>query len=147
MTDNERITLNPSILGQAEKAHNALLFRILAGTGVDEVQWISLQLALGSGGVANHAELVARVSSAAKFAPVTVEAAVAALVGAGLFEQNGPGHLAVTEDGREFVDHVRGATAPVVARAYSGVPAEDLAIAGRVLTEITARFDAELAAF
>jgi hypothetical protein len=37
-------------------------------------------------------------------------------------------------------------TAPITARIYAGISTEDLAAAGRVLTLITERADAELAA-
>jgi hypothetical protein len=41
---------------------------------------------------------------------------------------------------------VRGKTGPIVARAYSCVPVEDLEVAARVLAEITAGLNRELAA-
>jgi hypothetical protein len=143
---SEPVILNPSIVGQAEKAHNALLFRVLDGTGVDEVQWIALQLVLRSGGAADRADLVAQVSAAAKFAPATVEAALAALLAAGRLETTDPGRVTITDSGSEFVTFVRDETGPIVDRVYSAVSADDLATAGRVLAELTARFDAELAA-
>lgn len=43
--------LNPSIVGQAEKAHGAVLTKVLAGTTLDEQQWITLQFADGAGDV------------------------------------------------------------------------------------------------
>ncbi|MDQ0597146.1 hypothetical protein QF037_001491 [Streptomyces canus] len=36
-------------------------------------------------------------------------------------------------------------TAPITARIYDGIPTEDLAVAGRVLTLIADRADVELA--
>jgi hypothetical protein len=41
--------LNPAIVGQAEKAHGAVLKRLLADTTLDEQQWITLQFAAGAG--------------------------------------------------------------------------------------------------
>ncbi len=74
-------TLNPSIVGQAEKAHGAILNRALAGTTLDEKQWITLNLAFAVRAAIARAQLVARVASATKFDPTAVEAAIAALTG------------------------------------------------------------------
>jgi hypothetical protein len=140
-------TLNPSVVGQAEKAHSAILSRALAGTTVDEKQWITLNLAVAAGGTVGRSELVTRVAGAAKFDSRLVEIAVEALIGAGLVKarpEDGE-QVDVTEGGRALVEEVRASTNRVVARAYGDIPAEDLATAARVLTVITARLTAELA--
>jgi DNA-binding MarR family transcriptional regulator len=141
-------TLNPSIVGQAEKAHSAILYRALAGTTVDEKQWITLNLAAAAGATVGRAQLVARVAAAAKFDTTVVEASVIALTSAALVQEL-PGEgdrLAVTEAGRALIEKVRSATGQVVARAYGDIPADDLATAARVLTVITAKLSEELAA-
>jgi DNA-binding MarR family transcriptional regulator len=141
-------TLNPSIVGQTEKAHNAILHRILAGTTLDEKQWITLQLALAAGATIDRVQLVTRVASTAKFDPTDVTAAIAALTGAGFVQavHGEGGQLSVTEAGRELVEKLRGDTRRAVSRAYGAIPAEDLATAARVLTTITAKLSEELAA-
>jgi DNA-binding MarR family transcriptional regulator len=141
-------TLNPSIIGQAEKAHKAILNRILVGTTLDEKQWITLQVALAAGATFDRVELVAGVASAAKFDPADVEAAIAALTGAGLVQAapGAAGQLTFTAAGRVLVENLRGETRDIIARAYGDIPAEDLATAARVLTAITAKISEELAA-
>ncbi|MFD5335727.1 hypothetical protein [Streptomyces hawaiiensis] len=52
----------------------------------------------------------------------------------------------ITDAGRERYATTSGETAPITARIYDGIPAEDLAVAGRVLRLITGRADAEPAA-
>ena len=141
-------TLNPSIIGQAEKAHKAILNRILVGTTLDEKQWITVQMALAAGATFERVQLVAGVASAAKFDPADVEAAIAALTGAGLV-QAAPGagsQLSFTAAGRVLVENLRGETRDIIARAYGDIPAEDLATTARVLTAITAKISEELAA-
>jgi hypothetical protein len=137
--------LSPQIVGQAEKAHNAFLFRALQGTGVDEPQWITLVLAQRSAGSLTHDEAVAAVAGGAFFNTETVEAAVHGLRDAGLLEFDGE-TMTITDDGRAFVQRVRSSTAPIVARAYAGVAREDLQTAARVLTAITEHLAAELSA-
>ena len=56
-----------------------------------------------------------------------------------------PGSGSRTPDGRLFTRSAA-ETAPISARIYAGIPAEDLAAAGRVLTLVTERANAELAA-
>jgi hypothetical protein len=54
---------NPSIVGQTEKTHNANLAKVLTGTRLDEQQWITLQLALGSGERIDRPALVDHLST------------------------------------------------------------------------------------
>ena len=81
-------TLNPSIIGRAEKAHAAFLKPLLAGTMLDEPQWITLQLAVGAGETIQESELVSRVAGAAQYDKRGVEAAIAALRKASLTRGN-----------------------------------------------------------
>jgi DNA-binding MarR family transcriptional regulator len=146
-TTGPAATLNPSVVGQAEKAHSAILYRALAGTTVDEKQWITLSLAVADGGAIGRTELVTRVAGAAKFDSSLVQMAVEALIRAGLVENRPEGgeQFTVTDAGRALVENVRATTNTVVARAYRDIPPDDLATAARVLTVITARLTDELA--
>jgi hypothetical protein len=137
--------LSPSIVGQAEKAHGAILRKVLAGTGLDEQQWITLQLAHAPGTSIRRIDLITRVSAAAKFDPPVIDRAINALIGSSLLEQ-GADQLAVTQPGRELVSALREQVGEFIGSAYGSVPPEDLATAARVLTTITARLSAELAA-
>lgn len=136
-------TLNPSIVGHAEKTHNAVLYRALAGTTLDEPKWITLVLAIAAGAPVDRAKQVAHVAQTARFAPGDVETAIERLLSAALLSEE-DGRLALTSKGLALVERVQSTTSPIVARAYSHIPDEDLATAGRVLTEITARLSAEL---
>jgi hypothetical protein len=138
--------LSPSIVGQAEKAHGAILRKVLAGTGLDEQQWITLQLAHAPGTSIRRTDLVTRVSAAAKFDPPVIDGAINALIGRSLVEQHPDDQLAVTRPGRELVSALRERVGELIGSAYGSVPPEDLATAARVLTTITARLSAELAA-
>ena len=54
--------------------------------------------------------------------------------------------MRITDAGRELFDRTSAETAPISARVYAGIPAEDLAAARRVLAHVTERANAELAA-
>lgn len=140
-------TLNPSIVGQAEKAHTAILKKVLAGTTLDERQWITLQLALGGGDSVGRDDLLERVSAAAKYEPADVATAITALTDASLLDElPGAGsRLAVTSEGRDLVSALRARVGQTIEGAYGLVPPDDLATAARVLTTITARLSEELA--
>jgi hypothetical protein len=138
--------LSPSIVGQAEKAHGAVLRKVLAGTGLDEQQWITLQLALGSGATIRRDDLIQRVSMAAKFDPADIGRAITALTRGALLDQPAGDQLAVTPRGRELVSSLRERIGGLIAGAYGSVAREDLATAARVLTTITARLSEDLSA-
>jgi hypothetical protein len=137
--------LSPSIVGQAEKAHGAVLRKVLAGTSLDEQQWITVQFADGAGASISRGDLIGRVTAAAKFDPQAVDRAVTALIAASLLERRAGDQLAVTPAGRELVSALRERIGELIAGAYGSVPPADLATAARVLVTITARLSAELA--
>jgi hypothetical protein len=140
--DNGIATLNPQLLGQAEAAHRALLDRILAGTGNTYPQW---------GGAQRCDCLLDRgvVELQGARDPVGERPPVDRLSGGGrdrkLEEPGNPSQVQLTDAGKELHRHVRGEIDEVIAPLYSDIPAEDLATAGRVLSEITQRANAELA--
>jgi hypothetical protein len=76
--------LNPAIVGQAEKAHAAILHRLLAETTLDQQQWITLQFSAGADGALGRGVLIARVRGAAQYDHAVVQAAIAALISASL---------------------------------------------------------------
>ncbi|MEV6957611.1 hypothetical protein AB0M97_00055 [Streptomyces sp. NPDC051207] len=67
------------------------------------------------------------------------------LVGRGVLASEGSG-VRITSAGRELYDAVNGETGEMSARIYAGIPADDLAAAGRVLARVTERANAERAA-
>lgn len=146
MTTNTTLaTLNPAIIGQAEKHHIAVLTRALSGTTLDEKQWITLNQALAAGAPVERATYVARVAGMTQWAPFDVETALVALVEGGLVRELPGNQAEVTDTGAELVTRVRAAAGEIIGAAYGSVPAEDMAIAARVLTTITARMAEALA--
>lgn len=144
-------TFGAALIGQTEKALNAILDRQLAGTGLTEPQWVTLTLTVTGGGTADRAELIRRVAAAAKFSPSAVADHITELTAAGLLRDDGDGdggggdRVQVTDEGQARWTRIRTTLGPITQDLWGDLPAEDLAAAGRVLATVLARADAVLA--
>ncbi|RFS85848.1 MarR family transcriptional regulator [Actinomadura spongiicola] len=132
-------TFGTALIGQTEKALNAILERRLAGTGITEPQWVTLTLTVVNGGTADRAELVRRVSGATQFSRASVAERIAELTAAGLLREADDGRVQVTDEGQERWTQVRAALDPITRELWGDQPTEDLAIAGRVLSIVLDR--------
>jgi DNA-binding MarR family transcriptional regulator len=135
-----------ALIGQTEKALNAILDRQLVGTGVTEPQWVTLTLTVVGGGAIDRAELIRRVSGATQFSRASVAERIAELTAAGFLRDDRDGRVQVTDEGRTRWTQVRAAIGPITQGLWGDLPAEDLAAAGRVLSTVLDRANAELAA-
>lgn len=138
--------LNPQVLGLAENAHRAVLNRILAGTGLSYPRWAVLTVTAVAGDIVDRDQVVGRVTSALKAEVDEVLKSIDWLATSGLLETVPGRGLRLTESGRVGYSEIRRRIDEVMGRVYRGVPAEDLATAGRVLTLVTQRANAELTA-
>jgi hypothetical protein len=139
--------LTPQIIGQAEKTMNAILFRLLAGPGLTEAQWITLTLIAAGGESTGRGRLVSQVAHGLKASEAQAREHLASLVAAQLVQDPGDdaGPVHFTAAGTQVFGQIRGATAEITKRLWGDLPAADLATAGRVLSIITERANAELA--
>ncbi|MEV6277966.1 hypothetical protein [Nocardia sp. NPDC051832] len=138
-------TLSPAIIGQAEKHHTAVLSRALAGTTLDEKQWIVLNQTLAATEPVERTAHIARVTGLTQWNRADVETALQALLDSGLLQAIPGGAVEPTTAGRSLADQVRAESGAIVTAAYGAVASEDLATAARVLTTITAGMAQELA--
>jgi hypothetical protein len=132
-------------LGLAHYAARGVLEHVLARHGSTFQQQIVLSAVVTADVPQTPDELVARVQGFLKAAPAGIRATLGELLGRQLLDTDGT-HLRPTDAGRELLAAVGAETAPVSARIWGGIAAEDLAAAGRVLALVTERADAELAA-
>lgn len=139
-------TLNGQVIGQAHYATRAVLERELAPAGVSFQQSLALNAVAAEGGVAARADLVDRMTGALKVEEAPVRATLDELTAAGLLRElpAGGSGLALTDAGRALQRRLADTVAAITARLYAGIPAEDMAVAGRVLTLVKQRADAEL---
>jgi DNA-binding MarR family transcriptional regulator len=144
-------TFSTRVIGQAEKTLNAILGRLLAGTGLTEPQWVVLTLAATDGGATGGGatgrdRFTGMVAGALKISAADAQALVADMVTAERLQLTEAGSaVAVTGAGQQLHGQIRATIDGITERLWGDLPAEDLATAGRVLAIVTERASAELA--
>ncbi|KUJ70663.1 hypothetical protein ACZ90_01835 [Streptomyces albus subsp. albus] len=138
-------TANARTLGLAHYAARGVLEHVLAQHGTTFQQQIALRAAVTADSPQTPDELLAQVHGSLKADPAAIHATLDELLTKQLLVEDGP-HLRPTDAGRELLAAIGAETAPLTARVWGGIPAEDLAAAGRVLALVTERANAELAA-
>lgn len=138
---------NAQLLGQTEKAANAILDRLLAEPGLSEPQWVTLSITAMSGGNLDRGQLTDRVVDALKVNQTEAQARIAELAASRLLHVPDDHHATVrlTDAGEQQYAQIRAATTQITQRLWGDLPVEELAIVGRVLTTVLARANAELA--
>jgi hypothetical protein len=111
-----------SLIGQTEKALNAILDKQLAGTGMTEPQWVTLTVA--GGGSADRGQLIGRVVAALKVRDAEAESLIAELATAQLLpaSDGDASRVEVTDAGRQLHRRIR-APGQRGHRASAGRPA------------------------
>ncbi len=137
---NQEIPFGTRLIGQTEKTLNAILERLLAGSGVSEPQWVALATIRHS--PAPSTEVVA---ATLKITPSEAAArAVEPLTTAGLVDE-GAGGLTLTTDGRDFVDGIQRQVVDITDRLWGDIPQADRDTAAAVLSLVRERASDELA--
>jgi hypothetical protein len=138
-------TLTGQDIGMAARATGAVLARLLSTTGIDFQGSVVLNVLSTNGSALDRGQLVDRVVSGLKVDAASVSATLVELVRGGLVSEV-DGSVSMTPAGTSLRDGIRERTDVVVRRIYGGLPADDLAVAHRVLVAVTERANAELAA-
>lgn len=134
-----------ALIGQTEKALNAILERQLTGTGISEPQWVTLTLTVVGGDTIDRTELIHRVSRATQFSRASVAERITELTAAGFLREGGHDRIQVTDEGRSRWKQIRAAIAPITQNLWGDLPPDDLATAGRILSTVLNRANAVLA--
>ncbi|MEU6162588.1 MarR family transcriptional regulator [Streptomyces tanashiensis] len=140
-------TTNGRVIALAHYAARALLEGVLTRHGATFEQSVTLRAVVLAGDSVGRDELVSDVIGSLKTDESAVRAVIDELTAMKVLEQDPAetSRLRLTDSGRELYETTTAETAEISARLYAGIPAEDLAVAGRVLTLITQRANAELA--
>jgi DNA-binding MarR family transcriptional regulator len=140
-------TFSAQLLGQTEKAANAILERLLAEPGLTEPQWVILSITVMSGGTLDRHRLIEQAAAAAKFSEAEAQARITELADAQLLhvpdDELTP--VKLTDVGQQLHTEIRAAVSQITQRLWGDLPVEDLEAAGRVLSTVLARANAELA--
>ncbi|MFD7818744.1 MarR family winged helix-turn-helix transcriptional regulator [Streptomyces sp. NPDC059785] len=145
MTTTTAPAVNGQLIGTAHYASRALLEAVLARTGTTFEESVALRAVSDQGGSVERTRLTDRLTGALKIDGPAAEETVGTLAAAGLLEVSADGRASLTAVGRELFAGINESAAGIAARLYAGIPAEDLAVTGRVLTLVRERADAELA--
>ncbi|MFD9278259.1 MarR family transcriptional regulator [Streptomyces mirabilis] len=132
------------VVGLAHYASRAALEAALARIGSSFNQSVALRAVSDQGGTVERDRLVERLTGTLKIEASVAEETVTEMTALKLLTETDTS-LALTEHGREVFEEIRTAGNEIAARLYAGIPAEDLATVGRVLTLVTERANAELA--
>ncbi|MCX4664559.1 MarR family transcriptional regulator [Streptomyces uncialis] len=133
------------VLGLAHYAARGVLEHVLARHGLTFQEQIVLHAAATADAPRTPDDLVTEVQGSLKADPAVLRATLGELLVKRLLVQDGA-RLRPTDTGRELLAAARAELAPASARIWGGIPAGDLAAAGRVLALVTERANAELAA-
>ncbi|MFB7496151.1 MarR family winged helix-turn-helix transcriptional regulator [Streptomyces sp. NPDC056161] len=139
-------TVGGRAIGLAHYASRAVLEQVLDPHGLTFLRFVTLRLTALADGPVEADRLVGEVVDAVKIDAADAHRTVAELIDAGLVTPREPSGVLVTDAGRELHARASAETAVVSARIYDGIPAQDRAVAGRVLALVTERANAELAA-
>jgi hypothetical protein len=137
------IAFSPQLLGQTEKALNAILVRLLADSGLTEPEWVTLSIAVVADEPVDLQQLTGRVAGVLKGGDDQAYAHIAALAERGFLALGDD--VAVTDEGRAFRNAIAGKTGEITQRLWGDLPAEELDAAGRVLSTVLSRVEGELA--
>ncbi|MGW7824841.1 MarR family transcriptional regulator [Streptomyces puniciscabiei] len=132
-------------LGLAHYAARGVLEHVLARHGITFQQQVVLRAAVTADAPQTPDALITQVQGSLKADPADIRATLDELLARQLLNADGA-RLRPTDAGRELLAAVGAETAPVTARIWDGIPAEDLSAAGRVLALVTERANTELAA-
>ncbi|MEV7886818.1 MarR family transcriptional regulator [Streptomyces sp. NPDC002817] len=138
--------LNPRVIALAHYAARGVLERVLARHGATFQQSVTLRVVAVADGPVERGRVVDGVVGSLKIAAAEAHTVVDELIAAELLAPLEPSRVRITDAGRELYDRTSAETAPITARIYDGIPTEDLAVAGRVLSLVADRADTELAA-
>jgi hypothetical protein len=140
-------TFGTQLIGQTEKTLNKILDRLLTGSDLDERAWVTLSLAVRSSDPIERDGFVTHVATATQFSESDVQETIAGLLAAQLLQAPDAGSpIGVTAAGRQLHARIRASVAEITERLWGDLPAEELEIAGRVLSTVLARANRELAA-
>ncbi|MFE9421307.1 MarR family transcriptional regulator [Streptomyces griseofuscus] len=132
-------------LGLAHYAARGVLEHVLAQHGITFQQQVVLRAAVTADTPQTPDDLITQVQGSLKADPAHLRATLDELLAKQLLVADGA-HLRSTDAGHELLAAAGAETAPITARIWGGIPAEDLVAAGRVLALVTERANTELAA-
>ena len=145
MTTATTTPANARMLGLAHYAARAVLESVLTRHGLGFQQQIVLRPVALAAGPVDRGQLAADTVASLKVDEDSAQGTIDELITAGLLGTDAS-DVRITDAGRELYERITKETSAASSRIWGDITAEDLATTGRVLTLITERANAELAA-
>jgi DNA-binding MarR family transcriptional regulator len=139
------ISLTPRTIGETENALRALLMNALAGSPLDYPGWVTLRLIAESSEPTSDDAVATRLSDGLKIDREAAVAIVERLRANGLAVSSGD-HIIPTPAGVDLHAGISSHVRSLTRHMWDGLSAEELAVTQRVLSRITERANALLAA-
>ena len=140
----DRPALTTRTIGETENALGGLLTRALAGTDLDRLHWIAMSTVNNSPASISISRLGDQLESSLKVDRPTAMHVIDDLRAGGILE-SADGELSMTPDGSALYHRLTDQVQEMTQRLWSGLDADDLAAAYRVLSTITERANTMLA--
>lgn len=145
MSTTHQFQFGTQLIGQTEKALNAILDRLLDSSEFNEPLWVALRMTAMSGGAeVDYQLLVERLEAVFNQGERHARRLIDRLQELGAVSQEDDGTVNLTEAGRARHDLTLAAINATTERLWGDIERDQLDVAARVLTTVMNRAHAEL---
>jgi hypothetical protein len=130
------------LIGRTEKSLGVLLNGILVGSGLSEPDYVALRVCADREGD-SRADVAAQLATVFRKGDDHAAELVERLSSAGMISTDSADKIQLTTEGRDLRDRLVADTEALTGRLWGDLPADDLAVAARVLGTVLRRAAAE----
>jgi DNA-binding MarR family transcriptional regulator len=137
-TTTPGLPFGAQLIGRTEKSLDALLGRVLVGSGLSEAEYVALRVCSDHAGEP-RADITAQLAGAFRTGEDQAARLVERLIKAGMINRDPAAAVELTPAGRELHDRLVAETDAIARRLWGDLPSDELAIAARVLSTVLRR--------
>lgn len=138
-TPAQPLPLNGQHIGQAANATRAILDAVLAKEQTSFSTWIALRTLDTHGAYESRAAFEAALAGGLAVVPAAIPGVVGELLSQGEVVQDASGRVALSEAGQARYDHLNGLVTALAAQIYGDLDRGQMAVAARLLDQVTER--------
>ena len=143
-TTTPDLPFGAQLIGRTEKSLDAVLKRVLVGSGLSEPEYVALRVCSDRSGEP-RADVTAQLTAAFRKGEDHAAQLVERLSEAGVINSDQAAPVELTPAGRELHERLVAETDAIAGRLWGDLPADDLAVAARVLSTVLGRAATERA--
>jgi DNA-binding MarR family transcriptional regulator len=137
-TTTPEVPFGAQLIGRTEKSLDALLKRVLVGSGLSEPEYVALRVCSDRAGTP-RADVTAQLATTFRKGEHHAAELIERLSSAGMIGSDQTAPVELTPAGRELHDRLVAETDAVAGRLWGDLPTDDLAVAARVLHTVLRR--------